>query len=241
MLRAYECAYTDLRVLLPTCHSSSSMWRWAILTGKCRRTIFIWYQWKCTEGSQGSSEWFTEFRHISYYSGIGCDPHGYSFYAGTMPLIQIDLQILYTNVAASDDAQLWKSLSSLADTDCTEQQCEDTSWVRLFRFIDDIDDWGHSSSEDDSTSIKLSNMCALCMTSGKMYDLVIYNSWVPYFAAVKKLKTLKTKNKQGSEVCPCHFCKQRSTVGYFLCDFQNVLGYLPKLMLFFWEIWESFN
>lgn len=32
-----------------------------------------------------------------------------------MPLVQTDLQILYPNVAVSDDAQLWTSSSSLAD------------------------------------------------------------------------------------------------------------------------------
>lgn len=114
---------------------------------------------------------------------------------------QIELKILYTSVAVSDDAQLWTSSSSLADQTA---QKDNVKILPGFTYLGSLVIWmtEDTSSEDNSTSIKLSNMYALCMTSGKMYDLVIYNTWVPYFAAVKKLKTLKTKDKQGNEVCP---------------------------------------
>lgn len=48
-------------------------------------------------------------------------------------------------------------------------------------------------SEDESTSIKLSTMCALLMEAGEMYNLVIYNSSDPYFAAVKRLKNIENQ------------------------------------------------
>lgn len=59
---ACECAYATLRVLLPTCHSNFSIWRWGILTGKCR-TIFIWYQWKC----KGKSAFFRVIYWVQTY------------------------------------------------------------------------------------------------------------------------------------------------------------------------------
>lgn len=43
-------------------------------------------------------------------------------------------------------------------------------------------------SDDDSTSIKLSAMCALFMEAGDMNNLVTVNSSDPYFAAVERVK-----------------------------------------------------
>lgn len=63
---------------------------------------------------RGRSDLFrvvSEFRHISYYNGISCDPRGYSFYAKATPLTLVDLQIIYTNVSASDNLQWYTSSS----------------------------------------------------------------------------------------------------------------------------------
>lgn len=88
---------------------------------------------------------------------------------------QIDLTILYTSVAVSDDAQLWTSSSSMADQTA---QKDNVKILPGFTYLGSLVIWmtEDTSSEDNSTSIKLSNMYALCMTSGKMYDLVVYNS-----------------------------------------------------------------
>ena len=48
-------------------------------------------------------------------------------------------------------------------------------------------------SEDDSTSIKLPTMCALFMAAGEMYNLVIYSSSDPYFAAVERIKNTENQ------------------------------------------------